>query len=202
MFKWFWTIFLLGTPVLWIRKYSSMFCFTWTNPSMNSGKFAKVYRNDACYDMVWGLSSWFLLVISSTSQGLFRGPCIEYSGCDSYFLFHERDLWCANQLRNGIWCACHQLTVSKAIFQMKSNWYFKRDLYVVTQLTYQLTCRLWPGWEWEYDMVISEEHGDDALLQNRTNHSRQRTAVKSHQTEFEGPVAFPYVLPLRVARRV
>ena len=56
-----------------------MFCFTWTNPSVNSGKFAKVHRNYACYDMVWGLSSLVRLVISWTSQGLFRGPyCIEY----------------------------------------------------------------------------------------------------------------------------
>ena len=85
---------------------------------------------------------------------------------------------------------------------MKSNWHFKHDLYIVTQLTYQLTCRLWPGWKWECDMVIWGEDGDDALLQNRTNHSRQRTAMKSDQTEFEGPVAFPYVLPLRVTRRV
>ena len=52
-------------------------------------------------------------------------------------------------------------------------------------------------------MVISGEDGDDALLQNRTNHFRQRTAMQSHQTEFEGAAAFPCVLnPLRVTRRV
>ena len=49
-------------------------------------------------------------------------------------------------------------------------------------------------------MVILGEDGDDALLQNRTNHFRQRTAMQSHQKEFEGAAAFPCVLPLSVAR--
>ena len=51
-------------------------------------------------------------------------------------------------------------------------------------------------------MAISGEDGDDALLQNRTNHFRQRTAMQSHQTEFEGAAAFPCVLLPTVARRV
>ena len=32
--------------------------------------------------------------------------CLEYSGCTFHFLFHARVLWYANQLRNGMKCAC------------------------------------------------------------------------------------------------
>ena len=32
--------------------------------------------------------------------------CLEYSGCAFHFLFHAHVLWYANQLRNGMKCAC------------------------------------------------------------------------------------------------
>ena len=85
--------FLTSTDVRG-RKYWSMFGFPWKNPSDNSQWYIKKW-------VLWyGLepTSWFRLVTSSTLQSLFRVFQIRFS--------FVCVLWHANQLRNGIYCAC------------------------------------------------------------------------------------------------
>ena len=50
-----------------IKKYSLLFGFSWTNPSLNS----QWYIRNECSDMAKGLQSRFRFVTSSTLQGLF-----------------------------------------------------------------------------------------------------------------------------------
>ena len=70
--------------ILQIRKYSSVFSFPWASPSVNSQWH--IQKNE-CSDTTYGHDFDLQLV-----RGLFR------------YIRHY--LWYANQLRNGMQCAC------------------------------------------------------------------------------------------------
>ena len=61
-----------------IQKYSSMFGFSWTNPSVNS----QWYIKNACFNLMW------LRVYNHDLGFQLYKVCFEYSGYASHFLFH------------------------------------------------------------------------------------------------------------------